>query len=242
MRDQAKTMAASLELTRQTANAATSAAEAAQAANNLSLETFNVRTRPIVSITLDVDSAIVWNDEYAEFSVFATLKNHGISPAQIMHIDLEGVPGSPSHHKNLNNILDFILERREGSTDSLALRWETIYAGEPWSVKYTVRLHVKDILPDKFVDISILGCIWYSSFRGGRIHRAAFTWGLLHNNKAGRSSHFPVGEDKDIQRLEMYRPVFGNFDRDVPDEQVKKQNAMNKDAHSEPSSPTSCPP
>jgi hypothetical protein len=23
------------------------------------------------------------------------LKNHGISPAQIMHIDLEGVPGKP---------------------------------------------------------------------------------------------------------------------------------------------------
>jgi len=163
MREQAGTMASSLELTRKVADAAGATAEAVQTVNRLSLDIFNIRNRPIISVTLNVDTDLLWKDEYVEFFVSATLKNHGISPAQIMHIDLEEVAGSPSHPINLNNALDAILDRYESFTEVLTLRWETVYIDEPWTFKNSVMINRKDILSDEFIQISILGCIWCSS-------------------------------------------------------------------------------
>jgi hypothetical protein len=223
-RRQARIMQSQFRVAARAAHAAQRGAKAAQAANRLSVEIFNTGRRPIISVTLRNDKDLVWNDDSVESRIKVTLRNHGNSPAQIIHIDVLPVPASPSLPRNLMGEMNDILGKFKNPSQVFRnLTWATVYLDEPWHIYQDIQINRKDIAQDTFIAVNVLGCIWYASFRGGRVYQAAFSWRLGHVQADNQiTPRFQIGENIPGTALRLDRNLSENFDRDVPGDEIHR--------------------
>jgi hypothetical protein len=171
--------------------------------------------RPIIAVTLEAASDLVWDQERLGTTIKIILRNHGNWPAQIINIETFLVPGSPAlpRQRSLTEELDEILGRYPNPSKLFRnISLATVYLDKPWCEFENVQIAREDIGRSAFLQITVMGGIWYVPFRGGRVYQAAFRWCLTHKDNDRIVVRFQIGENTSRENLRLFPHIFGNFE------------------------------
>ena len=171
--------------------------------------------RPIIAVTLEAANDLVWDQDRLGTTIKMILRNHGNRPAQIIHIETFLVPGSPAlpRQRSLTEELDEILGRYPNPSKLFRdISLATVYLDEPWCEYENVEIARKDMGQSAFIQVTVMGGIWYVSFRGGRVYQTAFCWCLTHNDNDRITARVQIDEDISRENLRFFPNFFGNFE------------------------------
>jgi len=73
-----------------------------------------------------------------------------------------------------------------------------------------------------WVSLNIIGCIWYKSLGGsGLIYQTVVSYRIIENN-GRKTDRITTGQNIPNSALEFVRNLFSNFDREVPETEVRR--------------------
>lgn len=206
--------------------AAEQSARAAAATVKLTRDMFIAENRPILKVKFVADKSLTWSGRKARMNLEVTFKNLGKGDARVLIGDFRIVAatGLPPF-QNLETVQNEVIGVGHVFTLSGTMAMKIISPGETEKIFQEIEFDAPD--NTNWVAPTFLGAYRYLS-DDKRLYQAAFCWRIARVDETSQEKNvvakLDIGRDIPLDGLVVIPHLFGNFDRQVADEDVRGED------------------